>query len=219
MEQARSGEQQFYMTNHFDVMEYSLSHLDGDILGRIRNNLIKAINKETLFPKAIIMVPDNDISRNTDFDNFGVSKIFGENLNYLLNDIHHIILSHKDVLPLKAKKYRYPTVIWMVPPGHGVFSDNGKRQKFTKCLDTVAQLHNEMKVMKLKDWSFNDVNLVVQANNMGGYRFTSKGLTTYWRCADSALHFWESGMDHKKPQKFFCKPQFPRRDCYSWKKF
>ena len=196
----------FYMLENFDVVEYSSSRLEGDILGRIRNNFIKAINKEILLPKLIVVVMDNDVSRNIHFDNFRISKIFGENLNYMLNNVHRIILGHKDTLPARAKKYKYPTIMWITPPGHIVFSDNGPRQKFAKCVDTVAQLHNEMRVMKLKQWDFADKSLVVETNNMGGYRFTSHGLLKYWMSVDGAIQYWDTGAaDWKKTPKFFKK--------------
>ena len=73
-----------------------------------------------------MIVPDNDICKNTNFDDFGISKIFGEDLNYLLNDMHHTLLAHKDTLPDRAKKFKYPTIMWIAPPGHKVFTDNAR---------------------------------------------------------------------------------------------
>ena len=125
---------------------------------------------------------------------------------HIMDMLHEFILSHKKKLPAKARKYKYPSVIWIIPPVHCNFSDFRKRQNFAVSLQDAAMQFNEMRYLQLKTWDQEDMKLI-DRNNTGGYRFTSRGLLRYWSAVDNAVEFWDS---QHKPQMPARKREFHR---------
>ena len=92
----------------------------------------KAINENTLLPKSIIMVCDDDIIRrlakkSNNEDEF--ADIAKRTLKWLFNEIRKLILTRKDQLPEKATKHDYPVVYWTEAPHHIFFKNNSFRKK------------------------------------------------------------------------------------------
>ena len=69
-------------------------------------------------------------------------------------------------------------------------------------MERIIPLYKEMRIMRVKDWDFNNKSLVVDAQNGAGYRFTSAGLRKYWTAVDSALQYCDVGKSGKKPTFF-----------------
>ena len=81
----------------------------------------------------------------------GISEIFGRLLRWLADEFHQVILHRKNVLPAKAKHFLHPNILWVSLPLHQNFGAlNTNRVKFNQCLDTVAALHPEMRVLKIR---------------------------------------------------------------------
>ena len=190
---------EFYIKTQFSLNELSSSKLEqggGNILSQICNNLIKGINANPLLPKYIVVLIDTDVIKNVAYSNFGLSRIYGIAVEYLVKNFHHIIETHKEVMPEKAKKQDTPIVIWMSPPGHRNCTDNSLRTKFATSLAKTIQKFKNMRLMKIKQWDFNENALVMQTPT--GYRYTSRGLLRYWAAVDSAIKF----VDYPEVQKF-----------------
>ena len=104
-----------YIKAHYDTMEYyHVSHEDGhdkNILSRVRNVLIKAINCEILLPKVIVVIMNNDLMDAIEHYKPGISYVLGRTLEWLINEFHKIITSHKENLPTKCRKFKYPTFL------------------------------------------------------------------------------------------------------------
>ena len=142
----KNTEVQFFMKEHFNVKELSSNTLHGgNILNRIYNCIIRGINVQILLPKLIVIVPDSDMIKNISYDAFGLSRIYGICADYIIKCIHHLITNHKSSLPAKCSRFKYPTVLWILPPGHQSFDDNHKRAKCAKALESAVMQFNEMR--------------------------------------------------------------------------
>ena len=83
----------------------------------------------------------------------------------------------------------YPQLFVVTVPQHKYFGNNFLRHKFNQCLEIVAGMHKEMKVLRLKRrWTYEDLTLV---SNEG--RISEEGMLAYWASIDDALQFWETG--------------------------
>ena len=140
------------------------------------------------------MIPDSDIIKSEPYQGFGLSHIYSIWAEYLIKTIHKLIMDHKSCMPARATRFKYPTILWILPPGHQNFKDNAKRAKFGQSLEKSVMLFNEMRFMKLKSWDFTDPSLVVQTST--GYRFTSKGLLCYWIAIDDVVKYWVEDSTH-----------------------
>ena len=104
--------------------------------------------------------------------------------------MHRTIFNHRDMLPPKAVKYKYPTILWITPPCHQHFTDNIKRQQLSVPIENAVMMFNEMHFMKLRSWNYNDPLLITGAPS--GYRYTDRHLAHYWSAIDTAIEFWDS---------------------------
>ena len=68
------------MKSAFDIKPFYTSSLElnRSTAGRIRNQMVMAIKKETLFPHIIAIVPDNDLINSVKYKDYGVSDIYGQ---------------------------------------------------------------------------------------------------------------------------------------------
>ena len=160
----------------------------GNILNKLYNNLVRAINEEIIFPKIILMVIDCDLHKRINGSTNDVHMVITETIEYLFQQIHKLIMDCKTNLPEKATRFKYPTVLWVLPPDHANFNDNTKRNMVATVLQNEALKINEMRYIRLNLWSFTSNELVTETQT--GYRFTSRGLARYWSSIDNAAIKW-----------------------------
>ena len=148
-------------------------------LTQLRNMVVTAVNEHTLFPRYIILVLDIDMIQRTGHFDFGLSMIIERQVKWLSIEICRLIKAYKtrivfiEKLPIRAKKDKYPTVIWMGALCHIVFNDNDKRKKFNDSLQYVCQGVKDTFMLRPKlIWDFNNRNLVVKTHNSTHYRIT-----------------------------------------------
>ena len=210
---------------NFEVRTFFSSSYKSNIksvLGRIRNNLVRALNEHTTLPRTIVVVLDDDVTKTMcHIDNFSYNA--GRLVEWLMREFTRCLESYKDMLPRKAKEELLPHAIWIAPATHCLFShdDNARREKFSKCLATTAAVFPNMSFLRLiKIWDPQERNNFLQEP----YRFTSEGLTRYWLAIDSAIRYWNTtifpkigkrpphksnaGIRHKKAKKYFHKENF-----------
>ena len=161
-------------------------------LGRLRNLIATALNNKTkvpLLPKYIIMVIENDIIRCVKFTKPGISDIFGHVLKWLADEIAIAVKIWKQDMPVRARKNLFPQIFWVALPYHQNFRMSGvTRHKFNQSLDIVLNLHENMKMMKIRRiWSNADSSVTTAEV------ITENGMHKYWRGIDEALEFWENG--------------------------
>ena len=183
---------ELYIKTSFDLYPFMtdsrFSHIRS-FLGRIRNEFAQAILQQVKFPKAILVILDNDLLRACKFDykKPGLSKLLSGTIDWLLNEVRKLIEIRKDQLPVKAVRANYPMVYWVEAPQHKSFHDNLERCKFNSVLQSLTGMKQNMKIIRMKKiWDENDSNLFRQG------RFTADGLMRYWESIDNAIQFNEN---------------------------
>ena len=193
-----------------------------NILSRLRNALITALNEHAVLPKLITIVPDDDIINQViDDDNQELSFHYERLLSGLCNLFTKTIDCFKDLLPSKAKRENVPHILWIAPPTHYYFSDdnNSRREIFGKSLEVAVNAQKGMSILKMvKFWDHNNTNLFLDES----YRYSSEGLKMYWRSVDAAVHFWNVAISKKldkiKPKKSSVMSRKPATTKLLWKK-
>ena len=179
-----------YIRTHFDAVGYVCTGEDkiqGNLVGSMRNTLVRAINKEIVLPKAIILIFENDLLESLNHYQPGISLLSGRCIEWLANQIHRILVSHKEMLPSKARKFRYPTVLWTeLPPHYDWSRSTGEaRGKMNNCMRSTVSLFREMKILSIKDWDDCDRGLMTKC------KMNSTGLISYWIGLDRAFQQWD----------------------------
>ena len=145
-----------------------------------------AINKEILLPKAILMVLENDILNAVNHYNPGISLLCGKVMEWLTNQFHRIITAHKEKLPSKARKFKYPHILWIAAPNHIHLPNiNEFRDKFNISMKNCCSMYREMSVINLS-WDAKDTSLVGASG-----KYTSKGMATFWMKVNEAFQDWD----------------------------
>ena len=184
-----------YEIKLFHATQYT-SHIR-DLMARLLNTLRNMICEEKVLPRAIVFVLDNDMIKYAGIAGFGMSLAYGKLLHFLLSEVHRMIQTRKDYLPLKAKKQHFPEIIWINPPFHCNFAnvDNSQRNKFSRALDTTAAIYEENWSLKLKRiWNPQSSELFLKESQ----RFTTKGFMTYWMAVDRTIRYWDTALSPLK---------------------
>ena len=178
-----------YIRAHYDVTGYcqgKTKAINNNVLSRLRNALVMAINKEMLLPKAILVVLENDILNAANHYNLGISLLCGKLLEWLANQFHRIITLHKERLPSKCRKFKYPGILWVTEPKHlNLPNIKEFRDKFNTSLTSICSLYREMMVIDLK-WDTTDKSLV-SSNG----KYTATGMAVFWMKINEAFHNWD----------------------------
>ena len=180
-----------YTFDQFEVRGYfsNKQSLNGNILSRIRNNIVHALNEHTILPKLIVIVPDDDIITEKDFSCMDINIGYRRIIRYLAKEIIKAIDIYKDYLPNKSKRFSIPHTLWIAPPTHKNFTteNNDHRRRFADSLEQVISELTNMSVLRMvKVWDQDDSKNFVYET----YRFTSLGLTRYWQSVDAAIRYW-----------------------------
>ena len=176
-----------YMRAHYDVTGFCQGvGLNGSVVSRLRNAVIEGINAQVLLPRAILLVFEDDILKEVNHFKPGISHICGRLLEWLSNQLHRAIVAHKEKLPSKSRKFRYPTILWVKAVKHYDFKEmNEFRDKFNNCVNATVALFREMEVLNLEKWDDCDRGLIKND------RFTARGMASYWMSINDAFEKWD----------------------------
>ena len=126
---------------------YELKNIDGNeafnrnLLASMLNSLIKFITKNPTLPKYIVVLFDDDVIHWVNYEDYGVTEIYGRLMKWFITQVDRVIKSQNEYLPQKAKKHHRPYVIWMGASNHKDLADNIQRKKFNDCLASIIKLH------------------------------------------------------------------------------
>ena len=173
--------------NEYSTTRYSSSIRN--VMARLLSLVNKALKERKYLPKAIVIVPDDDILKQ-----IPIKKPSKNALMIILQEFLKVldtkIIDYKGKLQTKAKHEHYPHIIWIPPPTHRNFSNNKYRSKFSEVLETIIEqsYSNTMCSLKLKKvWDEEVSGIFLQHQR----RFTPKGYLQYWRGVDASLKFWD----------------------------
>ena len=180
-----------YLLAHTDSAVFcheNRQNLPGNILSRLRNLLVCGINDEILLPKAILIILDDDMMDDLDHYDHGITNSIGRMIEWIMNEMHRIINDHKNKLPSKARKFKFPTVLWYLIPLHEVYDQYSDfKKKFNKAVITTSKLFREVQYVQLdsSSWNFKDESYFANG------RFTADGLKAYWHGINQAYKNWD----------------------------
>ena len=142
-----------YIKEHYDTKGFvnsKYASADVNMVSRMRNLMTQAIKDQVLLPKFIVIVMDNDLIKYLDLDGYGVDKSYGRMVNNIMTEHERVIQTQREFLPTKSKKDHYPMIIWIEAPMHENYANNLQRNKFNKCLNTMASFHRNVISLHLK---------------------------------------------------------------------
>ena len=157
-----------------------------NVIRRIKNNFIEAINKNLLLPKIVIIVLEEDLLKAINHYKVGASLAIEPCVHWLMSELHELSTKYKTKLPTKARKFRYPQFLWISAVFHDGFkSGNYYREKFNTCLMQTSSKFREMHVLHLSAWNTQD------SGNMSNFSFTPHGHMKYWSAVKNAFQAWD----------------------------
>ena len=182
----------WYCQTQYELHDFTTTRYSSavrNILARLKSILVLAIMERKVFPKAIIVVPDDDIIKQSKIPKHEIREGEYKNvLKYLMEEFHRITAGYLDKLPTKAKEEFFRHIIWIAPPQHKYFSNNYEREQFTAAMEATVELYPNMAVLRLKKvWEENEGNLYMREQR----RYTQAGYYSYWKSVDAALRFWD----------------------------
>ena len=183
-----------YMKENFELYGFNNDRkqsYDNNTLSHFCNGFAGAIRDKPNLPKFIVMVMDNDLiayfkMRNPELKN-GSPEGYERMLKWLMNQFNRLISSHKEYLPLKAKKNPLePRFLWIIPPQHINFPDNEARENFASSLENAVMYHTSSHALELKKiWDPEDPTLFIKTDK----KYSAQGLTSYWNAVDKAVKY------------------------------
>ena len=181
-------QKKYFIKTNFEYRPFCNSRYnsnDANVLTRICNTFIQALNEHAKLPKFLVIMLDADLIKYITFNGMGVSTIYGEWISWLLKELKSAIDTTKSQLPVKAKRDNYPVLYWVNAAIHPFFPDNNLHQKFNLCLESIIKQEPSMHVVKFKNhWSQDDNSLV---NHVGTISEIRKN--EYWRAVDTTIEF------------------------------
>ena len=134
----------------------------------------------------MLFVIDDEIISSLNYENYGVSTLYGNLLEWLIKAVHEAVEETKAKLPPKAVKKGFPQLYWCPAFSHKRFGRQlNLRNKYNLCLTSILKLYPSMRLMQFKKiWDFDDDSLIL---NNGNYTPIGKGVA--WQAIDNALKF------------------------------
>ena len=170
-------------------MNARIKSSDVNVISRLCNLMVTALAKDKKLPKYIIIVIEDDILTEIKIhqDMNLLGKTCNQVLEWLMKEFHRMTLEFKEHLSNKARRYKFPQFIWIIPPFHINFENNDARVEFATALEVASDLYTSMHALELKKiWNEHDTKLFVHENNC----FTAQGYSKYWKAVDATIkHF------------------------------
>ena len=106
-------------------------------------------------------------------------------IEWIGNQFHRMVTAHKEKLPSRSRKFKYPTFLWLTPSSHYALGDmNEYRKKCGDCMNRVTSLFREMETLQI-DWDELDMNLYTKG------QLSAKGKVQYWSAVNKAFENWD----------------------------
>ena len=200
----KKSSSEFYMKENYEIVAFcSSKYSDRNLnaLSRLVNSFIEAMNTKFYLPDYIIFMLDDDLIQYMQYTKFKVASLYRLWIEYLTELVTETVHNHHSSLIRKARTSDITQIYWVEPINHSNFDyiDQQLRDKFLQCLDLGCKAIDKIRVLKLKDssWDKTDDNLVY--NN----RITKNGLHAYWHSIDASFEF-----NVKKRQEFLIRSKF-----------
>ena len=182
----------WFMKDEFEISPYCSSRFSSsntNVLSRIQNSFIRAMNEKVKLPDVIVILIDRDVMNSIEIvaKSQVAMSLFGTWVEWLADDIAAAIKERWKQLPGKACKEFQPVVYWSVilTSVHFDFETRSLIAKFNNALDSVIKLKPNMRLIKFKNhWNTEDSTLVANSYSLSG-----DGIHNYWRSLDASVKF------------------------------
>ena len=184
------NDRELYLRQHFNMITFCTGSTNAslrgcNVIGHVHNNYIQAINDHVLLPKYLIICVEDDILKAVNHYKSGSDLAYAPLVKWLSMEIHRCTTAYKEKLPTKARKFKYPQILWPLLVFHDDFSDNYYRDKFNGCILSAILRHRNMYSLRVLTWDNSDRNLVSNGS------MTSKGTHCYWEALNDAFMAWD----------------------------
>ena len=153
-------------------------------LARILNALTKAMRDEAYIPKIIVVVLEDDIIRYLNFNDYGVTTLYGRVIEFMSSNVRNAVDKFKEqFLPTRAKRSQYPMIIWIMPTSHMHYRNNTLRRKFAHELEGQIVQHHAFCTDVL--WNSQSPAVV---NDITG-KMIPAGIRRYWHAVDRVIKY------------------------------
>ena len=201
---AKTGQQYFinrandsYAQEHFEIKlvyhsglnikstQANARDFDDNAVSRIYNSFVKAMTDSASIPKLVVFILENDVIQFINYDNFGVTALYGKIIDTLARNINQAVDQFREFLPAKAKRDDWPQFIWIIPSTHANYdrNENALRKKFGGELENMLSHHSDMHAVKLKTWEMTNGHFVSPESS----RITNYGLKKFWKGVDKNI--------------------------------
>ena len=160
-------------------------------LSRILNVLLSAMRSKAFLPKLMVIILEDDIIKYTRYDDYGVTALYGQLIDYLATEVRKLIDEFKQkFLPAKTSREDYPQVLWVLPTTHMFYHSNKNtlRKKFAGEMEIQLRFQPYMHAVKLsKIWAG-----VGNHNLVGRYdhRMTVMGIAGFYKDLDEIVRLY-----------------------------
>ena len=106
-------------------------HSDDNPISRIHNALAKTMMDSASIPKMIVVILEDDLINYINYDDYGVTALYGRILDTLSRDLSAAVNKFREFLPQRAKKDAWPQFVWILPSTHNNYerNENALRKK------------------------------------------------------------------------------------------
>ena len=114
-----------------------------NVLARINNSFVKALNENPILPKAIVFVLGDEILKLLNYNGYGISMMIGKTIYWLINKISRHIETCREALTIRkpgALTPGEPKIVWLnLLTRPGVDQQTENREKFNSILKQATE--------------------------------------------------------------------------------
>ena len=200
-EEKDSSKHGLYLFDYYNVKCFTANPLspERNVVTRILNAFIKALNDFVRIPKTVVIIPELDMLCYIEFYDKDASEAFEEIINGLITKIQRAIQSKKDHLINKnpgAIIPGDPSIVWIAVMDQ-LKSDDAVlslRQKFNNMLEEVIADRKSHYLIDVCD-------VVEQPSLYNRQGLNDDGKSEYWRAIDRRLKSFDMDKEEFKPKK------------------
>ena len=186
-----------YASRHFYISILSSDEYSSNVksvLARLRNNLVRGLNKCVAIPKIILIVLEDSIINDVPVCDFGLKVEYEVRLKWLISQYRKLIESFIDLIPFKSRKDNWPKFLYLCPSLHNNYRNNTLRKKFTRSLEDICSYSEKSSAIRLRHgWDQDDNNIYLEQQQ----RFTTEGLASFWNATDKVIEDYDQNIFDK----------------------
>ena len=199
---ARNTKRQMpYMYDYYNIKCFTPnpSSVLKNVMARIVNCFIKALNDHNKLPRLVIIIPDVDILKQINHFGFGVKLLLHEAIDWILNQMQRAVEAKIDILRNKrpgAVVVNEPKFIWVkaINRLNGYSKVLALRRKFNETLEGHLAGKMNHYILDVND-KLADCNFCDQNNKLNGF-----GRERFWMKVDRGIELFDKRKINLRPR-------------------